>query len=134
LKQGRFGLAAAALVAAGAFAGYLAGTLASPFAATADRAEAPAVTWQPRVVDAQGRSLDRPFGELLALLARTEPGRRSASDLSAGEIADLLGRPSAAAIVPGNHEEAFTIQPIGRPQICAEYLPPGHDWYLVFCS
>jgi hypothetical protein len=31
----------------------------------------------------------------------------------------------------GCHEETIAIQPIGLPQICADYLPPGHDWYLI---
>jgi hypothetical protein len=127
------GLAAGALVGAGLALAFVAGALASPFAAGKTTA-VPSVTWRPRAITLDGRSAERPFGRLIAELARTPPWHRSARSLSAAEIADLLGRPSSAAIAPTGRTTSLSIKPSGRPQICAEYLPPDHSWSLVFCS
>jgi hypothetical protein len=123
------------LVAAGSLiACFLAGAFLSPFGRGEALAGQPAVTWQPRVITPDGRSVERPFGDVLAILARTEPWHRSARDLSAAEIADLLGRPSGAAIVPAGRKRSLSIRANDRARICVEYLPRDKSWYLVFCS
>jgi hypothetical protein len=134
LSARRFTVVAGVLAAAILSACFLAGALLSPFATSETLARKPAVKWQPRVFTADGKSAERPFGQVLASLANTEPWRRSARDLSAGEIADLLGNASAAAIVPNGQKGLLAITAHRRPQICAEYLPPNNSWSLVFCS
>jgi hypothetical protein len=127
------GLAAAALVGVGLAIAFVAGALASPFAGD-KKTTVPIVTWRPRAITLDGRSAERPFGRLIAEMASTPPWQRSARTLSAAEISDLLGRPSSAAIAPTGQTTALSIKPLGRPQICAEYLPADHSWSLVFCS
>jgi hypothetical protein len=127
------GLAAAALVGAALAAAFVAGALASPFAA-GKTTTVPSVTWRPRAITLDSSSAERPFGQLIAELAGTPPWQRSARSLSAAEVADLLGRPSSAAIAPSGQVISLSIKPVGRPQICAEYLPRDRSWSLVFCS
>jgi hypothetical protein len=127
-------LVGVALAAGTLAASYLAGALTAP-SATSDAAPAePAVTWQRRAITLDGKSAERPFGQVMAALAATPPWRRSARTLSAAEIADLLGRPSGATIAPKGQATLLQIRPLGRPQLCAEYLSTDHSWSLVFCS
>jgi hypothetical protein len=115
-------------------ASYLAGAFTAPFATGSAPTLQPTVTWRPRAVTLDGRRAERPFGQVMAALAATPPWRRSARDLSAAEIADLLGRPSAAAIAPQGRATVLRIRPVGRPRLCAQYLPSDRSWSLVFCS
>src|SRR5262245_30786102 len=109
------GLALAAGILA---ATYLAGAFTAPFATTRAAASQPTVTWRPRAVTLDGRHAERPFAQVMAELAATPPWRRSAQTLSAAEVADLLGRPSAAAIAPQGRATTLRIRPVGRPQLC----------------
>jgi hypothetical protein len=127
-------LTGAALAAAALSASYVAGAITAPFAASSTSPLRPAVTWQPRAITLDGKSAERPFGQVMATLAATPPWRRSARTLSAAEIADLLGRPSATAIAPQGKATSFRIKPIGRPQLCAQYRSTDQSWSLIFCS
>ena len=126
-------LAGIALVVATIAVSYLAGALTAPFAGSATPPQ-PTVTWQPRAVTLAGKSAERPFGQVMAELAATPPWRRSARTLSAAEIADLLGRPSGAAIAPTGQATSLRIRPVGRAQLCAQYVSTDHSWSLLFCS
>src|SRR5262245_51193300 len=121
------------LVASAVAASYVAGALTAPFATSAETRQ-PAVTWKPRAVTLDGRRAERPFEQVMAALAATPPWRRSARTLSAAEMADLLGRPAAAAIAPQGRATVLRIEPVGRPQLCAAYPSTDHSWSLVFCS
>jgi hypothetical protein len=126
---------AGALLVAGALgASYLAGASTAPFATSTGTSPQREVTWQPRAVTLDGRPAERPFAEVMAALAGTPPWRRSARTLSAAEMADLLGRPAAAAIAPKGRATVLRIRPVGRPQLCAQYPSTDHSWSLVFCS
>jgi hypothetical protein len=127
-------LATAALVGLGLSAGFVVGAFASPFATGKPAPLRPSVTWHQRAVTVDGKSAERPFGQVIADLAGTPPWHRSARSFSAAEIADLLGRPSSAAIAPTGRTTLLSIKPRDRSQICGEYLPSDHNWSLVFCS
>jgi hypothetical protein len=127
-------LAGVALAAGTLAASYLAGALTAPFATSGAAPAQPTVRWHPRAVTLDGKRAERPFGQVMAALAATPPWRRSARTLSAAEIADLLGRPSGAAIAPKGQATLLQIRPVGRPQLCAQYLSTDHSWSLVFCS
>lgn len=128
------GPAKAALVGLGLAAAFVAGALASPFGTGKPALAQPTVTWHPRAVTLDGKSAERPFGQLVTELVDTPPWRRSARSFSAAEIADLLGRPSSAAIAPKGRTMRLSIRPLDRPQICAQYLARDRSWSLVFCS
>jgi hypothetical protein len=133
-KQRTRPLAAAALVGLGLSAAFVVGAFASPFVTGEPASGQPSVQWHPRAVTTDGKSAERLFGQVMAVLAATPPWHRSARSFSAAEVADLLGRPSSAAIAPTGRTTSLSIKPIGRPQICAEYCAPDHGWSLVFCS
>jgi hypothetical protein len=123
-----------ALVGLGLCAAFLAGALASPFETGRPAPAQSSATWRPRAVTLDGESAERPFAEVMTELAETPPWQRSARTFSAAEIADLLGRPSSAAIAPTGRTTLLSIKPLDRPQICAQYLARNRSWSLIFCS
>jgi len=127
-------LADAALVGLALPAAFVVGALTSPFGTGKPAPAQPSVTWHPRAITLDGKSAERPFGQVVTELANTPPWQRSARSLNAAEIADLLGRPSSAAIAPRGRTTLLSIKPLDRPQICAQYLARNRSWSLVFCS
>jgi len=127
-------LPSVALVGPGLLAAFVAGALASPFGTGRPVPAQPSTTWHPRAVTLDGKSAERPFAEVLTELAETPPWQRSAGSFSAAEIADLLGRPSSAAIATTGRTTHLIIEPRDRPQICAQYLARNRSWSLIFCS